>query len=95
MSESLGPLTFGQREELVFLGREIGEQRDYSEAVAQEIDQEVRRIIDQAYQRAKEVLTAHRDRLEAVARRLVEVETLEEEEFKALVSDDATVPLAA
>jgi len=89
MSESLGPLTFGQREELVFLGREIGEQRDYSEAVAQEIDQEVRRIIDRAYQRATGVLTTYRDKLEAVARRLIEVETLEAQEFQALVGAPA------
>jgi len=89
MSESLGPLTFGRRDELVFLGRQIGEQRDYSEAVAQEIDREVRRIIDQAYQRAKEVLTTYRDRLEAVARRLIEVETLEEEEFRSLLAAPA------
>jgi cell division protease FtsH len=95
MSESLGPLTFGQRDELVFLGREIGEQRDYSEAVAQEIDREVRRIIDQAYQRVRELLTTHRDKLEAVARTLVEVETLVGEEFRALVSDEVPVPLAA
>jgi cell division protease FtsH len=95
MSESLGPLTFGQREELIFLGREIGEQRDYSEAVAQEIDREVRRIIDQAYQRVREILTTHRDKLEMVARTLVEVETLGEEEFRALVSDGMPVPLAA
>jgi len=85
MSESLGPLTFGQRDELVFLGRQIGEQRDYSEAVAQEIDREVRHIIDQAYRRAKEILTTYRDRLEAVARRLIEVETLEGQDFLSLV----------
>jgi cell division protease FtsH len=84
MSDSLGPLTFGQREELVFLGREIGEQRDYSEAVAQEIDREVRHIIDQAYQQATGILTSYRDRLEAVARRLIEVETLEGQDFRAL-----------
>jgi cell division protease FtsH len=95
MSESLGPLTFGQREELVFLGREIGEQRDYSEAVAQEIDREVRRIIDQAYQRVREILTTHRDKLESVAQTLVEVETLGEKEFRALVSGEVPVPLAA
>ncbi len=85
MSDSLGPLTFGQREELVFLGREIGEQRDYSEAVAQEIDREVRHIIDQAYQQASGILTTYRERLESVARRLIEVETLEAQDFRALV----------
>jgi cell division protease FtsH len=84
MSDSLGPLTFGRREELVFLGREIGEQRDYSEAVAQEIDREVRHIIDQAYQQAIGILTTYRDGLETVARRLIEVETLEAQDFRAL-----------
>jgi cell division protease FtsH len=95
MSDSLGPLTFGQREELVFLGREIGEQRDYSEAVAQEIDSEVRRIIDEAYQRAKEVLTTHREHLDALANKLVEVETLDEEAFNALVSEEEPAPVGA
>jgi cell division protease FtsH len=85
MSDVLGPLTFGQREELVFLGRELGEQRDYSEAVAQEIDREIRQIIDHAYQQAKDVLSDYRDKLEALAHRLIEVETLETSEFQALI----------
>jgi cell division protease FtsH len=85
MSEKLGPMTFGQKEELVFLGKEIGEQRDYSEAVAEQIDEEVRRIVHAAYQRAKEVLTERRDQLDAVAQRLIEVETLEGEQFVALI----------
>jgi len=85
MSEKLGPMTFGQKEELVFLGKEIGEQRDYSEAVAEQIDEEVRRIVHAAYQRAKDVLTEHRDQLDTVAQRLVEVETLEGEQFVALM----------
>jgi cell division protease FtsH len=84
MSEKLGPMTFGQKEELVFLGREIGEQRDYSEAVAQEIDGEVRSLIEEAHNRAKEVLTKYGDRLEAIANRLIEVETIEASEFEAL-----------
>jgi len=84
MSEKLGPMTFGQKEELVFLGREIGEQRDYSEAVAQEIDSEVRSLIEEAHNRAKEVLTKYRDKLEAIARRLIEVETIEAPELEAL-----------
>ncbi len=86
MSEKLGPMTFGQKEELVFLGREIGEQRDYSEAVAQEIDSEVRSLIEEAHDRAKEVLTKYRDKLEAIAKRLIEVETLEAAEFEALLA---------
>jgi cell division protease FtsH len=84
MSDKLGPMTFGQKEELVFLGKEIGEQRDYSDAVAQEIDEEVRRIIHQAFEAAKDALTEHRDALERIARRLVEIETLSGEEFVAL-----------
>jgi len=81
MSEKLGPMVWGQKEELVFLGREIGEQRDYSEKVAQEIDEEVRRIIGQAHSRAKETLLANKDRLVAIAEALIEKETLNEEEF--------------
>jgi cell division protease FtsH len=84
MSERLGPLTFGEKEELVFLGREIGEQRNYSEETAQEIDQEVRRLVEEAYNRAKEVLTAYRDKLTLLAQRLMEVETIEAAEFNAL-----------
>jgi cell division protease FtsH len=84
MSEKLGPMTFGQKEELVFLGREIGEQRDYSEAVAQEIDGEVRSFIEEAHNRAKEVLTTYKDKLEAIAKRLMEVETIEAPELEAL-----------
>ena len=85
MSDKLGPMTFGQKEELVFLGKEIGEQRDYSEAVAQQIDEEVRRIVHTAHQRAHQVLAERREQLDTVARRLLEVETLEAEEFVALL----------
>jgi cell division protease FtsH len=84
MSEKMGPMTFGQKEELVFLGKEIGEQRDYSDAVAQEIDGEVRGIVHEAYERAKEVLTQYREELDRIAQRLMEVETLDADEFVAL-----------
>ena len=84
MSEKLGPMTFGQKEELVFLGKEIGEQRDYGEAVAQEIDEEVRGIVREAYELAKEILTNHREQLDRIAERLIEVETLNADEFGAL-----------
>jgi len=84
MSDKLGPMTFGQKEELVFLGKEIGEQRDYSDAIAQEIDEEVRGIVHEAYERAKDVLIHHKEQLDRIAERLVEVETLESEEFVAL-----------
>jgi cell division protease FtsH len=84
MSEKMGPMTFGQKEELVFLGKEIGEQRDYSDAVAQEIDEEVRGIVHEAYERAKEVLVQHREELDRIAQKLMEVETLDADEFVAL-----------
>jgi len=84
MSEKLGPMTFGQKEELVFLGKEIGEQRDYSEAVAQEIDGEVRRIVHEAHEQAKDVLVRYREQLDRVAQRLMEVETLDANEFASL-----------
>ena len=86
MSKKLGPLTFGDRDELVFLGREISEQRNYSEAVAEEIDTEVRRIIEEAYSRAKAILTTYRQKLDAVAQRLIEIETIDREEFELLVA---------
>ena len=84
MSDRLGPMTFGQKEELVFLGKEIGEQRDYGEAVAQEIDEEVRRIVHEAYERAKDVLNRHPEQLDRIAQRLIEIETLTADEFVAL-----------
>jgi len=84
MSDKLGPMVYGQKEELVFLGREISEQRDYSEAVAQEIDREVQRIVNEAYKTAKEILETHKDKLIAVAEKLLEVETISNEEFEAI-----------
>ena len=87
MSDKLGPLSFGKRDELVFLGREIGEQRNYSDDVAKTIDDEVRAIIDRAYERAMEVLVTHRDRLQALAEKLVAEETVDSDEFEKLFSD--------
>ncbi len=89
MSEKLGPMVFGQKEELVFLGKELGEQRDYSDAVALEIDNEVRRIIHEAYTRAKNILLQYRDKLDAIAKRLLEVETIDGAEFEAFFTDVA------
>jgi len=85
MSDRLGPLSYGKRDELVFLGREIGEQRDYSEAVAQEIDAEVRRIVSEAYEHARQVLMDNIEKLHAVAEALLEHETLDMEQFKAVM----------
>ena len=87
MSDKLGPLSFGKRDEMIFLGRSMGEQRDYSDEVARTIDQEVRAIIDKAYDRATEVLTVHRDKLVALAEKLVAEETVDAEGFESLFSD--------
>jgi cell division protease FtsH len=87
MSDKLGPMVYGQKDELVFLGREIGEQRDYSDSVAEEIDTEVRMIVNDAYNKAKTVLTTHRDKLELVAKRLIEIETIDTKEFESLMSN--------
>ncbi|HMM41536.1 MAG TPA: ATP-dependent zinc metalloprotease FtsH [Thermomicrobiales bacterium] len=84
MSPTLGPLAFGKKDELVFLGREINEQRNYSDEVAYQIDQEIRQLIDNAYKQARQVLTDHSDKLEAIAMLLMENETVEAEELEAL-----------
>ena len=84
MSEELGPMVYGQKEELVFLGREISEQRDYSEAVAQKIDLEIQRIVREAHDKAKEILTTYRRELDTVAEQLMEVETMTREEFNEI-----------
>jgi cell division protease FtsH len=87
MSERLGPLAFGKRDELVFLGREIGEQRNYSDEVAKQIDEEVRAIIDRAYQRATDVIVQYRDKLVELAEKLVAEETVDAEAFEKLFSN--------
>jgi cell division protease FtsH len=84
MSTELGPLVYGQKEELIFLGREISEQRDYSEAIAQKIDQEVRNLVDEAYKLTKKLLTQYRAELDAVAKKLLEAETITREEFETI-----------
>jgi cell division protease FtsH len=82
MTEALGPMVYGQKEELIFLGREISEQRDYSEAVAEQIDREVRRLVNESYAKAKSILMEHRDKLDAIAKLLLEEETISREEFE-------------
>ena len=81
MSPDLGPMVYGKQDELVFLGKEFGEQRDYSEAVAEKIDQEVLQLINEAYKRAKKILNKHRKKLDEIAHKLLEVETISREEF--------------
>lgn len=84
MSGELGQMTYGQKEELIFLGREISEQRDYSESIAQKIDIEVRKLIDEAFTQAQKLLKKYRTELDSVANRLLEVETLTREEFEKI-----------
>jgi len=84
MSKDLGPMVYGQKEELIFLGREISEQRDYSETVAEKIDMEVRSIVNEAYKEAKQILSEYREKLDEVALKLLEVETLSKEEFEKI-----------
>ncbi len=92
MSTKLGPMVFGQREQMVFLGRDIGEQRNYSEAVAREIDREVRRIVEESYARAKEIIINNRDILARVVKHLIKKETLDRAEFEALVMGQEPAP---
>jgi len=89
MSDVLGPMTFGSDNDEVFLGRSYSQNRDYSEQVASEIDQEVRRIIDEAYKRCEAMLTEHREQLDRVAEALIEKEKLSGEEFEAIFAGKA------
>jgi cell division protease FtsH len=85
MSEVLGPIVFGEKEEMIFLGREISEQRNYSDEIAHLIDQEVHRLVSEAYDRAREILTTNRDVLDDMANALLEIETLEGAQLKELL----------
>jgi cell division protease FtsH len=84
MSKKLGPLTFGEKEEMVFLGKEIGEQRNYSDEVARQIDHEVRRIVGNAHTKAKEIIEENRAKLVEIAERLLKEETLDRQSFEAI-----------
>src|SRR3989440_1720195 len=92
MSDKLGPLAFGTKEELVFLGRDLGEQRNYSEEVAGEIDQEVHHLVDASFLRAKEALRAREKALRALAQRLIEVETMDAAEMDRIIADVEGAP---
>src|SRR5262249_25625885 len=89
MSDRLGPVALGKREEMVFLGRELGAERNYSEQTAREIDEEVRAIVQEALATAERVLTAHKERLIYISEELIQRETLEGVEFERLF----TIPL--
>ncbi len=90
MSGEMGLMTYGQKEELIFLGREISEQRDYSEAIAEKIDAEVRKLVDDSYKLTKKLLTKYRKELDSVAQKLLEVETLTRDEFEKIFPPPAT-----
>lgn len=89
MSAELGPMVYGQKEELIFLGRTISEQRDYSESIAEQIDQEVRSLVNASYESAQKILLQYRDKLDAIAQRLLEVETLSRDEFEKIFPSPA------
>ena len=86
MSDKLGPLTFGKKEEEIFLGREITARRDFSEQVALEIDHEVKRLIVEAYERTKRMLTEHIHTLRALAEALLEKEVLDSLEIDQIIN---------
>ena len=88
MSESLGPRTFGKKEDMIFLGREISEQRDYSDKIAEEIDEEVHKLIQSAYEQATEILKSNKSKLAQIANYLVVNETVEGKELNELFESD-------
>jgi cell division protease FtsH len=85
MSKSLGPIAFGQKEEPIFLGKEIARHRDYSDETAKQIDKEIRYIVDSSLKMAKDLLTEHKDHLELLAKTLLEKETLDDEQIRDLL----------
>jgi cell division protease FtsH len=87
MSERLGPVALGHKEEMVFLGRELGEQKNYSDRIAETIDEEVRGLIDGAWKRAESIITEHRDVLDRLAEELARTETLEGDALMSLFGE--------
>ena len=88
MSEKLGPVTLGHKQEQVFLGRDFAAEPNYSDEVAFQIDQEVRRLVDEAHKEATRILTEQRDRLDTIAKILVDKETIGKEELLKLLDGD-------
>ena len=84
MSSELGPMVYGKKDEMVFLGKEFTEQRDYSESVAEKIDKEVKEIVIVAYKRAKDILLEHREVLDTLAEKLLEQETVDAKELEKI-----------
>jgi len=95
MSDKLGTVQMGHREELVFLGRDLGEQRNYSEEVAAIIDEEIRSIVNHGYQTAMAILTKSRSKMDAIVERLKVVETIDGKELDEILSQEEPVQPAA
>ena len=95
MSEKLGPVTFGKRHEVVFLGRDIGTEKDYSEKIASEIDEEVRSFIEHAHKTATKIVTSKKSILKKIADALMQKETLEQEDFDELIKNSNLTPATA
>jgi cell division protease FtsH len=94
MSDKLGPMTLGHKQEQVFLGRDFVAEPNYSDEVAYEIDQEVRRLIEEAHQEAQRILTDQRNRLDVIARILIDRETVDKDELSELLEGDPDEVLA-
>jgi cell division protease FtsH len=95
MSKTMGPLTFGKREESIFLGKEFARHQDYSEATAVQIDEEIRRFIDAAYESADRLIKAHGEALEAIAAALLEHEVLDGEKIYDILAEHSDVDVEA
>jgi len=95
MGENMGPLTFGKKEEQIFLGKELAQHKDYSEATAILIDQEVKRIVQNSYERAKQIILENKDPLQRIAEALLEREVLEAEEVDRLMRGEELEPFTS
>jgi cell division protease FtsH len=92
MSDKIGPVSLGEKSDLVFLGRDLGTERNYSEEVAKEVDAEVSKIMNNALKKAKEILIKYREALDKIAKTLMEKETIEREEFEKIISSFGIKP---
>ena len=88
MSDKLGPMQYGSRQGQVFLGKDLSTEANYSDRIAYEIDQEMKNIIESCHERTREILMKHRDKLEALAQRLLEKETIDEDEIRGIMEGE-------
>ena len=88
MSDKIGPVALSEKEEMVFLGRDFSGEKNYSEETARTVDQEVKKFLDDAYEQAKKILTERREKLDEIAKVLIDKETIEKEEFEKLVANN-------